>query len=76
VQRLLPFDINIAVKPMLVLLVFGLGALGQGDLVRLRQVNLNRAAKMPNLIADETAVDYVSDSGANWRRRETNLCAT
>jgi len=50
-------------KPTLVLLVFGLGALGQGDLVRLRQVNLNHAAKMPNFIADETAVDYVSDSG-------------
>jgi hypothetical protein len=59
---------------MLVLLVFGLGALGQADLVQVRQVNLNHAAKMPNFIADETAVQYDSDRGAGppvWSKLDT-----
>src|SRR5215469_735986 len=61
-------------RPMLVLLVFGLGALGQADLVQVRQVNLNHAAKMPNFIADETAVQYDSDRGAGppvWNKLDT-----
>ena len=61
-------------RPMLVLLVFGLGALGQADLVQVRQVNLNHAAKMPNFIADETAVQYESDRGAGppvWSKLDT-----
>lgn len=54
--------------------VFGLGALGQGNLVQVRQVNLNHTAKMPNFIADETAVVYESDSVARppvWKKPYT-----
>jgi hypothetical protein len=46
----------------------------QPELERVRQVNLDRAANMPNFVADETAKRYTSSAKANppeWKLHDT-----